>query len=343
MVSCPDNAILAEPSTSISFEPKSLTGCDGDCKYWIDRAGSLVKDTATISPSSSVSFVGEALSGQNGYKLYVKNTVGSANCNFTVDYKKPSFTCPADVEKFVDASVSVSLTGVQYCSRGCSYKVTKASTSGTEVLGSGTDSSYTSGSLGNVSESNEGKVSYYVVLSNRAGAGNACHFDVDYKARNCTQYLTQYIIDEHNQNKAISLSMSAGNCYEINTGKGCRKVRLQNSQSTGTGTFTINGTDGTCASYNDLTITQNPTITVETNSCSISGMEVYDCFDMIDPDNFTIDDWNEHFVETGTYTIKSLPSGCVGMQFRCGSDACSVGVNDGTAVTGAAYSGQNNH
>ena len=341
VVSCPDNAILAEPSTSISFEPKSLTGCDGDCKYWIDRAGSLVKDTATISPSSSVSFVGEALSGQNGYKLYVKNTVGSANCNFTVDYKKPSFTCPADVEKFVDASVSVSLTGVQYCSRGCSYKVTKASTSGTEVLGSGTDSSYTSGSLGNVSESNEGKVSYYVVLSNRAGAGNACHFDVDYKARNCTQYLTQYIIDEHNQNKAISLSMSAGNCYEINTGKGCRKVRLQNSQSTGTGTFTINGTDGTCASYNDLTITQNPTITIETNSCSISGMEVYDCFDMIDPDNFTIDDWNEHFVETGTYTIKSLPSGCVGMQFRCGSDACSVGVNDGTAVTGAAYSGQN--
>ena len=188
-LSCSSTAIEVEPSTTISFTPTSLTGCEGECKYWINsNLGNIVKDTSTITSASSISFGGEAKSGENTYTLYVKNSEGTVSCPITVDYQAPTFTCPAGMEKAEKTTVTIAPASVTNCTRGCKYKVTTGSATGTEVIEEPSTFSYvytsgTPGALGSFTGADAGtdSVRYYLTMSNPAGAGTTCNFGIMYK------------------------------------------------------------------------------------------------------------------------------------------------------------------
>lgn len=189
--SCPD-AITAEPGTQVTVTPVlgSPSYCSGGCDYKITgtgiddiegenfTSGSLAdKIVDTNNPITGTAVTGGVA---KKYSLTLSNAAGSGTaCDVTVNYKKPTFTCPGDMEKAVGASITVTPTSVTNCTNGCGYKVTKSSASGTAVIGPGTG--YTSGALGNgfTGESTEQTVTYYVTLSNPAGE-TTCHFDVEY-------------------------------------------------------------------------------------------------------------------------------------------------------------------
>jgi hypothetical protein len=185
---CVDATINAEPSTSISFTPKSLAGCEGGCEYWVTNpVGTKItpETNATITSASSVSFPGEARSSTSTYTFHVKNAKGEKTCTIPVDYKKPSYSCPNATTAEPGTQVTVTPTNVSYCSGGCGYKIT----------GTGIDDiegeNFTSGSLADkiVDASNPitgtdvtGGVAkkYSLTLSNAAGSGTACDVTVNY-------------------------------------------------------------------------------------------------------------------------------------------------------------------
>lgn len=183
---CPTGTINAEPGTTIQFTP-TVTGCSSGCNYtvnWLE--GSTTKKSVTNYgyTSGQISFTGDAAGGNNTYRFTIENkktSDNSADCEITVNYQRPTYNCPANMEKSVGATVAVTPTSVTNCTQGCGYKVTKGSSTGTEVIGPGTG--YTSGALGSgfTGESTAQTVTYYVTLSNPAGDGTACDFDVTYK------------------------------------------------------------------------------------------------------------------------------------------------------------------
>ena len=187
-VTCPTETINAEPGTTIKFTP-TVTGCGSGCNYTVYwQEGSTTKKSVTNYgyTSGEISFTGDATNGINHYKFTVENkktTENTAICNpdVTVSYQKPTYDCPADKEVAVGATVTVTPANVENCTQGCSYKVTKSSSTGTAVIGPGTG--YTSGALGSgfAGESTAQTVTYYVTLSNSAGDGTACDFNVEYK------------------------------------------------------------------------------------------------------------------------------------------------------------------
>ena len=183
---CPTETINAEPGTTIQFTP-TVTGCGSGCNYTVEwLKGSTTKKSVTnySYTSGQISFTGDADGGNNTYRFTVVNKKTSNNsddCEITVNYQKPTYSCPSDMEETVGTIVSVTPTSVTNCTQGCGYKVTKGSSDGTEVLGPGTG--YTSGALGSgfTGESTAQTVTYYVTLSNPAGDGTPCDFDVTYK------------------------------------------------------------------------------------------------------------------------------------------------------------------
>ena len=183
---CPTGTINAEPGTTIQFTP-TITGCSSGCNYTVDwLEGSTTKKSVTNYgyTSGQISFTGDAAGGNNTYRFTIENkktSDNSADCEITVNYQRPTYNCPTDKEEAVGATVAVTPTSVTNCTQGCGYKVTKGSSTGTEVIGPGTG--YTSGALGSgfTGESTAQTVTYYVTLSNPAGDGTACDFDVTYK------------------------------------------------------------------------------------------------------------------------------------------------------------------
>lgn len=184
---CPTGTINAEPGTAIEFTP-TVTGCGSGCNYtvnWVGHSGDPKKSVTDYSYSSGkISFTGDATGGNNTYRFTVENkktTDNTDDCEITVNYQKPTYNCPPNMEETVGATVSVTPTSVTNCTQGCGYKVTKSSSTGTEVIGPGTG--YNSGALGSgfTGESTAQTVTYYVTLSNPAGDGTACDFDVTYK------------------------------------------------------------------------------------------------------------------------------------------------------------------
>lgn len=174
--------IDAEPGTSVSFTPTKLTGCEGGCKYWIKSAGGdLVKDSTNITSASSISFPANA-TATTDYTFYVKNSKGTDNCSVRVEYKKPTFTCPADMEQAVGSEVSIRPTNVNYCTQGCSYTITGGTFTDNTTSGQG----YVSGNLpkkiaGETSESSGDGTTYTLKLTNPAGDNTpACSFKIKY-------------------------------------------------------------------------------------------------------------------------------------------------------------------
>lgn len=207
---CPD-AITAEPGAPITITPTfsgtnycATNGCDytisgyfedgtqsngtGDTKFTTGNLPKKIKDT-------NDPIGGTALSDGSGYSkdysLTLTNDAGSGDdCNVTVNYKKPTVTCPAGMEKAASSSVTVTPASVTNCTQGCKYKVTKGSASGTTVINEPSTYSYTVASGGTPGSLGDGftgenagtdSVRYYVTLSNPAGSAT-CNFGVMYKS-----------------------------------------------------------------------------------------------------------------------------------------------------------------
>jgi|GEM_PF-840958 len=186
---CPTETINAEPGTTIDFTPE-VTGCLSGCNYtveWVGHSGDPNKSVTDYSyTSGKVSFPGDATDGNNTYRFTVVNKRTSNNsddCEITVNYQKPTYDCPDDKpDERINTNVAVTPTNIKNCKKGCNYKVTTGSADGTAVLGPSTGYPYKTGdgSLGNVSSTSTGEITYYVTLSNPAGDGTACHFTVKY-------------------------------------------------------------------------------------------------------------------------------------------------------------------
>ncbi|WP_458449127.1 pilus assembly PilX family protein [Fibrobacter sp.] len=276
---CPPGTINAEPGTTIQFTP-TVTGCSSGCNYTVDwLEGSTTKKSVTNYgyTSGQISFTGDAAGGNNTYRFTIENkktSDNSADCEITVNYQRPTYNCPTDKEEAVGATVAVTPTSVTNCTQGCNYKVTKGSSTGTEVIGPGTG--YTSGALGSgfTGESTAQTVTYYVTLSNPAGDGTACDFDVTYTEQTCTEYMTQYVIGQNDGNKDNIGPFSAG-CYKINTGKACSSTQIYTS---GSGTVTVNGSQFDCSkNYQVVSITPQAIMDVSIENCTVTKFYVYDC------------------------------------------------------------------
>ncbi len=189
-VSCPTNHVNVEPGVNISFTPTSLTGCEGDCSYWIESQPlKTTMKEGTITSASSISFASERDAASEKYTLNVQNSEGTAVCTLYVDYQVPTFGCPAGMDKAEKSTVTIAPSSVSNCTRGCKYKVTMGSATGTEVIEEPSSYSYTytSGTPGNLGsftgeEAGSDSVTYYVTMSNPAGAGQTCHFGIMYKS-----------------------------------------------------------------------------------------------------------------------------------------------------------------
>lgn len=181
---CPTGTINAEPGTTIQFTP-TVTGCSSGCNYtvnWLE--GSTTKKSVTNYgyTSGQISFTGDAAGGNNTYRFTIENkktSDNSADCEITVNYQKPTFTCPESQEAAVNTNVTVSPTDVSYCTKGCSYTISGGSNS--DVTGS----NYTSGALspitGETTASTGDGTTYTLTLHNPAGNDEVnCSFKVKY-------------------------------------------------------------------------------------------------------------------------------------------------------------------
>lgn len=231
-VTCADITKNIEPNTSFGFTPTTLTGCTSGCKYSLDVVGGdnivpLTSDYdytgAEINPTGKS---GLASSNPHKYRFTVENRAGQTDdCEFSVNYQVPTYGCPytTGLETATEASVDVTPTDVTNCTQGCNYKVTKGSAGGTNyAINPITDFSYDApyGSLGSFTgepTASSTPVTYYVTLSNQAGAGDACSFNVTYKSAEslckCTDYCSQSQCD--NLNKSGGTSASTGVCYFV--------------------------------------------------------------------------------------------------------------------------------
>ena len=221
-VSCPTNHVNVEPGVNISFTPTSLTGCEGDCSYWIESQPlKTTMKEGTITSASSISFASERDATSEKYTLNVHNSEGTAICTLYVDYQVPTYECPSDMNKATGSTVTVTPKNVTNCAQGCSYKVTKTSASGSEVIGPVTTYTYTSGALGNgfTGDTASTTVKYYVTLGNPAGNGTACDFNVTYKDVSQLCKCTDYCSEDQCASLVTSGSSIAydGRCYFAKT------------------------------------------------------------------------------------------------------------------------------
>lgn len=221
---CPSTTLSAEPSADISFTP-TITNCEVGCEFWVVSNPGEVKRTpsadGTITSSTSISFLGEAVAASNNpykYTLHVQNSAGEDTCSVKVNYLVPTYGCPSDMNKAYGSTVPVTPTNIQNCTSGCNYTVKKGSATGSNAITPITNYTYNSGALGDGitgESSGTDPVTYYVTLSNRAGAGTTCNFKVTYKDASQLCKCDDYCESGCNavkKNQSVT-SMVAGSCY----------------------------------------------------------------------------------------------------------------------------------
>lgn len=281
-VSCSSTAYSVEPGAAVTFEPASLNYCGGGCKDSVKISDSpwYGINTWTYTSLAEVTFNSRAVANQTSdtYTFKVTNQAGkSASCDFTVNYLKPSYNCPGNMTKATGATVTVTPTNIQNCSKGCSYVVREGSVSGEAKIGPSTSSSYSSGSLGSFTgPSSATSKSYYVILTNLAGSPSLpCHFDVTYQVKTCTEDLTNFVIPGSNGNIDITGTFTNA-CYEFYTRKCCAKVQVENT--TGSGKISVNGSEFDCGYVAATSITANSTVKLDVPStCTVGKLYMHEC------------------------------------------------------------------
>lgn len=250
--SCPD-AITAEPGAQVTVTPTNVSYCSGGCDYKITgtgiddiegenfTSGSLAdKIVDTNNPITGTAITGGIA---KKYPLTLSNSAGSGTaCDVTVNYMKPTFTCPGNQEVAANTNVTVTPTNVSYCANGCSYSITGGTF--TDNTTSGTNYTNTTGALpkqikGETTISTGNGTSYTLTLTNAAGDNvTACSFNVKY-TNGC---------GTDNNPREWECTTDNGSGDETGWGKGARcvkikasKVTLQSSNAEGR-TFCVNGT-----------------------------------------------------------------------------------------------------
>lgn len=203
--SCP-GAITAEPGTDISVTP-TFSGTNycatNGCSYTIKGTGisDIEGSSYTSGPitdkinDTSNPIGGTALTDGSGYSksyaLTLSNGAGSGTpCNVVVNYKKPTFTCPTNIpDQSVNAEVQVTPTGINYCTNGCTYKITGGKFTDNTDAGDFTVTSGGSAAIKKIKgestatpTGNDG-TEYTLTLHNPAGDDEeSCSFKVKYNA-----------------------------------------------------------------------------------------------------------------------------------------------------------------
>lgn len=254
--SCPD-AITAEPGAQVTVTPTNVSYCSGGCDYKITgtgiddiegenfTSGSLAdKIVDTNNPITGTAVTGGVA---KKYSLTLSNGAGAGTaCDVTVNYMKPTFTCPGNQEVAVNADVTVTPTNVSYCTKGCSYTISGGSFD--NVTGT-TGNNYTGGDLTNTitgeatSTASGDGTEYTLTLHNPAGDNaTACKFKVKYLDDTpvCAS-VTPENVDCTDGN--------SGNVQNWGTGAKCVKIKtsgtyLQSSNGSGR-YFCVNGVAAT--------------------------------------------------------------------------------------------------
>lgn len=189
-VTCPTSLtspIYAGHNQTITVSPVSVENCGGGCDYWFVTPAGTKKGNGKITTQTSVTFSGSVdRKDLNTYVFHVENSAGSDECNVYVDYSKPKYTCPEDMEAPIGSQVSVVPTNVLACppitwawlntSGGCSYKITGESID--DITGNG----YASGAIPTKisGETTASVKEYTLTLTNDLGTGTPCTFKVSY-------------------------------------------------------------------------------------------------------------------------------------------------------------------
>ncbi|MCQ2060406.1 MAG: hypothetical protein MJY47_02325 [Fibrobacter sp.] len=268
-VTCPTTpTISVEPGGRASYDP-GVSNCTQGCKFTLSKAGATLPESITsyTYTGGNISFVAGGSADPDTYSLIVTNKAdqSATECKFDVGYKVPTFTCPTvSGSKAVGTNITVKPTDVRNCTNGCKYSIEAINGTGTGNTGL---ESYSSGAdLGPVTESSAGTTTYALHLKNDAGYdAENCTFDVTYVVVTCTE-ITETITGD---NYHLRIAMTDG-CYEVNTGRACKHVQIQNTGSTGSGNFTINGVTVNCATYFDNDIPKKTIIKFDVPaSCEI--------------------------------------------------------------------------
>ena len=244
---------------------------------------------STLSGSPSGSGVSQPQNCQSSYSItptkkgeftytysVTNGSLGGASCTQTVTVSEvpPDITCPDNKTATVNSTVYVSPKSLVGCSEGCSYSIETGPT-GSLTQVAGVLSGYAGGTVSFTGNSSEGDVEYVFRVGNNKGS-DTCHFHINYTtAPSCVA--SDWIIDQYNNNKNITGSFTDG-CFDFNTEKACSHAQVQNSASTGSGKFKINGTEINCGTYFDDNITASPVINLEVPStCTVTGIAVSNC------------------------------------------------------------------
>lgn len=235
-LTCPDDPYSVEPGTNVPFIPATFGNCSKGCNYSLvydsDPTNYHWENSTSWSYNSKeqVSFPRAAGLTSNEYTFRVTNRGGATvSCPFKANYAVPTVTCPNDMKKSTSSAITVMPKAVSYCTQGCKYKVTKETASGTPVISEPSTYSYivtSGGTPGNLGDGFTGEanasgasgVDYYITLTNPAGAGTACKFNVVYEEPanlcNCTKYCSQAQCEALKTSGTFSWD---GSCYFAKT------------------------------------------------------------------------------------------------------------------------------
>lgn len=225
--SCPTTAINAEPGTQITVTPvlgnPSYCATNG-CKYSI--SGGKFSDESTSgtgfksgSLAKKIVDNSDPITSPKSYSLTLSNDAGDGTaCDIDVNYMKPTFTCPGNMEKQLNAEVELDLSTVPYCANGCSYEITGGTFTDNSTSGSG----YTGGKItkkikGESTESTGDGTTYTLKLRNPAGYDTEnCSFKIKYLKNTCQEIVANF----NTTNYTVTGTLKNG-CAVIKTNRIC--------------------------------------------------------------------------------------------------------------------------
>ncbi len=221
-----------EASSAIS-QTFSVTGCDDGCNLTLSPA--TTGGSTSNYNGGNISFYDVNATGGT-YRATVSRNGKSDYCEFKVTFKPtlsaPVYSCPENATVTKGTNFAVTPTGVQNCTPGCKYRVKDGSTT---VLNRD-EFTYTSGKIGDVTESSATTKTYSLTLTNEAGAGDPCEFKVTYQDGPILPGCIAWVNGTGNYGGHCynsGLSNMNGKCYKCNPDRGseCNNQWLNDNAS----------------------------------------------------------------------------------------------------------------